>query len=205
MSRSASHRPPTPAAWPAGAVPIATGTAELRRERDDPDGVTLLVNGVPSSHLDLVDPTRLEFEYMQQMAAIAARMPAGPLSAVHLGAAGCASAAFDTRAAADALAVHAGVLLDGSVDLHVSGCPKGCAHPAKAAVTLCGTAAGIGLVLDGRAGDPPATHLPADGLKPAIERLGSFLQSSRGEKETAQSLLERTAPAALVSAFQGQQ
>ena len=73
-------------------MPIATGTAELRRERDDPDGVTLLVNGVPSSHLDLVDPTRLEFEYMQQMAAIAARLPAGPLSAVHLGAAGCALA-----------------------------------------------------------------------------------------------------------------
>jgi spermidine synthase len=73
-------------------VPIATGTAELHRERDDPDGVTLLVNGVPSSHLDLVDPTRLEFEYMQQMAAVAGGLPPGPLSAVHLGAAGCALA-----------------------------------------------------------------------------------------------------------------
>ena len=73
-------------------MPIATGTAELRRERDDPDGVTLLVNGVPSSHLDLVDPTRLEFEYMQQMAAVVERLPAGPLTAVHLGAAGCALA-----------------------------------------------------------------------------------------------------------------
>ncbi|OJV79703.1 MAG: spermidine synthase [Cellulomonas sp. 73-92] len=92
MSRSASHRPPTPVPWPAGPVPIATGTAEVQRERDDPDGVTLLVNGVPSSHLDLVDPTRLEFEYMQQMAAVAARLPAGPLAAVHLGAAGCALA-----------------------------------------------------------------------------------------------------------------
>ncbi len=71
-------------------MPIATGTAELRRERDDPDGVTLYVNGVPSSHLDLVDPTRLEFEYMQQMAAVVGRLPDGPLAAVHLGAAGCA-------------------------------------------------------------------------------------------------------------------
>jgi spermidine synthase len=92
MSRPASHRPPTPASWPVGPVPIATGTAELRRERDDPDGVTLLVNGVPSSHLDLADATRLEFEYMQQMAAVAERLPGGPLSAVHLGAAGCALA-----------------------------------------------------------------------------------------------------------------
>lgn len=76
--------------WPAGPVPIATGTAELVRERDDPHGVTLMVNGVPSSHLDLADPTRLEFEYMQQMAAIAERLAPGPVSAIHLGAAGCA-------------------------------------------------------------------------------------------------------------------
>ncbi len=73
-------------------MPITTGTAELRRERDDPDGVTLLVNGVPSSHLDLIDPTRLEFEYMQQMAAVADRLTPGPVAAVHLGAAGCALA-----------------------------------------------------------------------------------------------------------------
>ncbi len=73
-------------------MPIATGTAELCRERDDPDGVTLYVNGVPSSHLDLADPTHLEFEYMQQMAAVVDRLPAGPLSVVHLGAAGCALA-----------------------------------------------------------------------------------------------------------------
>ncbi len=73
-------------------MPIATGTAELTRERDDPDGVTLLVNGVPSSHLDLADPSRLEFEYMQQMAAVVDRLPAGPVVAVHLGGAGCALA-----------------------------------------------------------------------------------------------------------------
>ncbi len=100
-SGTASHRPPTrgPRAgagdrWPTGPVPIATGTAEVRRSPDDPDAVTLLVNGVPSSHLDLVDPTRLEFEYMQQMAAFLAHLPAGdgPLRAVHLGAAGCAVA-----------------------------------------------------------------------------------------------------------------
>ncbi len=90
MSPSASHRPPTRPGWPTGPVSIATGTAELVRERDDPDGVTLLVNGVPSSHLDLADPARLEFEYMQQMAAVVERLAPGPVTAVHLGAAGCA-------------------------------------------------------------------------------------------------------------------
>ena len=90
MSPPASHRPPTRPGWPTGPVPIATGTAELVRERDDPDGVTLLVNGVPSSHLDLADPARLEFEYMQQMAAVVEGLAPGPVTAVHLGAAGCA-------------------------------------------------------------------------------------------------------------------
>ncbi|WP_315095787.1 fused MFS/spermidine synthase [uncultured Cellulomonas sp.] len=73
---------------------IPTGTVELTRDPDDPDGVTVLVNGVPSSHLDLVDPTRLVFEYMQQMAAVIERVGdvGGPLDVVHLGAAGCALA-----------------------------------------------------------------------------------------------------------------
>ncbi|MCL3860137.1 fused MFS/spermidine synthase [Actinotalea sp. K2] len=69
-----------------------TGTVELVRERGAPGSVTLMVNGVPSSHLDLEDPTRLEFEYMQQMAAVVDRLPEGPLDVVHLGAAGCAMA-----------------------------------------------------------------------------------------------------------------
>lgn len=98
---TASHRPPTrggaPATgerWPDGPVPIATGTAEVQRSPDDPDAVTLLVNGVPSSHLDLADPERLDFEYMQQMAAVLDHLPRGdgPFRAVHLGAAGCAMA-----------------------------------------------------------------------------------------------------------------
>lgn len=74
---------------PEGRVTIATGTAELVLDRDDPDLVTLLVNGVPSSCLDLSDPLRLVFEYHQQMAAAVELMPAGPLAALHLGAGAC--------------------------------------------------------------------------------------------------------------------
>ncbi len=92
---TASHRPPTSgpgrATWPQGPVEIPTGTVELVRTPDDPDAVTVLVNGVPSSHLDLADPTRLDFEYMQQMAAVIDHLTpsGGPLRVVHLGAAGC--------------------------------------------------------------------------------------------------------------------
>lgn len=94
------RRPPRPqrtrstttrrAALPQGVVPISTGEAEVRSDRHDPGSVTVLVNGVPSSQLDLGDPTRLSFEYMQQMAAAIELLPSGPLDAVHLGAGACA-------------------------------------------------------------------------------------------------------------------
>lgn len=74
---------------PEAEVPITTGTAQTVVDKDRPSGVTLLVNGVPSSYVDLDDPGFLAFEYMQQMAAILDLQP-GPLDAVHLGAAGCA-------------------------------------------------------------------------------------------------------------------
>ncbi|WP_370449924.1 spermidine synthase [Cellulomonas sp. PhB143] len=63
----------------------------LERDPDRPSGVTVLVNGVPSSYVDLEDPGLLTFEYMQQMAAVIAATGRGsePLAVVHLGAAGC--------------------------------------------------------------------------------------------------------------------
>jgi spermidine synthase len=73
-------------------VPIATGVVELRRPPADPNGLMVLVNGAESSYLDLADPTRLEFEYMQQMSTVLDHVapPPAPLRAVHLGAAACA-------------------------------------------------------------------------------------------------------------------
>ena len=85
-SRGGSRSRPAPA-LPVGPVEIDTGTAEL--VPDGPGAVTLLVNGVPSSHLAFDDPARLDFEYLDRMAAVIATLPPGPLAAVHLGAAGC--------------------------------------------------------------------------------------------------------------------
>jgi spermidine synthase len=91
-------------------VPIATGTVELVTDPDDADAVTVLVNGVPSSYLDLTDPTRLVFEYMQQLAAVVDRvgLPGDPLTVVHLGAAGCAMARWvhATRPGSQQIAVE---------------------------------------------------------------------------------------------------
>ncbi|MFB9377977.1 spermidine synthase [Kineococcus gynurae] len=73
---------------------ISTGTVRLERDRDDPDGWHVHVNGVPSSYLDLADPRVLAFEYQQWTAEVlaATHPPATSptLRAVHLGGAGCA-------------------------------------------------------------------------------------------------------------------
>lgn len=69
---------------------IDTGTVELVVDRAAPRTVTVLVNGVPSSHLDLDDPAWLEFEYMQQMAVLVEHLTRGALDVVHLGAGACA-------------------------------------------------------------------------------------------------------------------
>lgn len=70
----------------------------------------------------------------------------------------CAGGRFDSRALATRLAARGTGPL-----VHVSGCAKGCAHPAAAALTLVGTAGGIDLIRGGRAGDPPAVRdLDAD-------------------------------------------
>lgn len=74
---------------PDGEVAVSTGTVRLEREPGG-DQVVVHLNGVPSSALDLADPTWLEFEYMQHMAAVVDLLPPGPLDALHLGAAACA-------------------------------------------------------------------------------------------------------------------
>ena len=89
--------------------------------------------------------------------------PADPLLRVIActGAPGCPQALAPTRALARALApsVPPGGLL------HVSGCAKGCAHPAAAPLTLTATGTGFALIRGGRASDPgpvyPAAALPA--------------------------------------------
>ncbi len=65
------------------------------------------------------------------------------------GAPGCLQAHAQTRELARALAPH---VPKGS-HLHVSGCSKGCAHPAPATVTLCATPDGFDLIKNGRACD----------------------------------------------------
>ncbi|MBX7268273.1 fused MFS/spermidine synthase [Micromonospora sp. Llam7] len=66
---------------------VDTGRAELVPDPDRPGSWTLLLDGAPQSHVDLTDPTHLEFEYVRRLAAaIDLAAPAGaPLRVLHLG------------------------------------------------------------------------------------------------------------------------
>jgi spermidine synthase len=79
-----------------GSWPVDTGRVELLPDDDGRRGWTVVVNGVPSSHVDLDDPTRLDFEYVRWFAAVVdAVAPEGdPLRVVHIGGAGCTVARY---------------------------------------------------------------------------------------------------------------
>jgi spermidine synthase len=66
---------------------VASGLAELVPDPDRSTAWTLLLDGAPQSHVDLAEPTHLEFEYVRRMAAaIDLIAPAGqPLRVLHLG------------------------------------------------------------------------------------------------------------------------
>lgn len=75
------------------------------------------------------------------------------------GAPGCKQASVETRALARRLAE----VLPRDKTLHVSGCAKGCAHPAPANLTLVGCCGALDLVRGGRAWDEPARRGLAPG------------------------------------------
>ena len=66
---------------------VASGVAELIPDADRPSAFTLLLDGAPQSHVDLTDPTHLEFEYIRRMAAAIDLIapPGQALRALHLG------------------------------------------------------------------------------------------------------------------------
>jgi precorrin-3B synthase len=93
--------------------------------------------------------------------------PADPLLRVVActGAPGCTQGLGRTRDLVRTLAPH----VPTDQTLHVSGCTKGCAHPAVAPLTVTATTAGYDLIRDGTAADTPEqTNLTPDTLIKAI-------------------------------------
>jgi hypothetical protein len=63
------------------------GLAELVSDPDRPSSWTLLVDGTAQSHVDLDDPTHLEFEYLRRLGHVVDVLapPGAPLRVAHLG------------------------------------------------------------------------------------------------------------------------
>lgn len=83
---------PTAACDPAGSSVVVRaevdhGDAELVSDPDRPTSWTLLVDGTAQSHVDLDDPTHLEFEYVRRLGHVvdALAPPGQSLRVVHLG------------------------------------------------------------------------------------------------------------------------
>ncbi|SIQ85634.1 precorrin-3B synthase [Bosea sp. TND4EK4] len=76
----------------------------------------------------------------------------------------CTRAQAPAAADADRLAGTLAALLREGLDLHVSGCAKGCAHPAAADLTLTGRDGRYEVVMEGRAGDAPLATLDLPAL-----------------------------------------
>ena len=91
----------------------------------------------------------------------------------------CASAHIAARAIAPRVAAAA-PRIDGSFTIHISGCAKGCAHPAPAALTVVGTPDGCALVANGSARDAPFAAVAANDLPAAIADAASRLEREGG-------------------------
>ncbi|MCV2490385.1 fused MFS/spermidine synthase [Geodermatophilus sp. YIM 151500] len=72
---------------PPGPAPGVRGTAELLADADRPGSWVLLVGDTPQSHVDLDDPTHLEFEYVRRLGHVLdlAGEEGAPLDVLHLG------------------------------------------------------------------------------------------------------------------------
>jgi precorrin-3B synthase len=113
----------------------------------------------------------------------------------------CASAEIPARALAPQISSAAAGLLDGSLTVHLSGCPKGCAHPGTAALTIVGKPNGCGLVADGCARDQPAATTAAAAVTSALERIAREVARVGRPGETSADTLRRLGGAHLAEIF----
>jgi len=167
------------------------GASEVRTAHDH----ALIVPG-----LDLAATTALEALAARHGLSSDADDPVNRI-AVCAGAGGCASAFFRTRDAAAALIAEAPALLDGRHIVHLSGCAKGCAHPAPAALTLVGTPIGYGLVVNGSASAEPIAYIEGRDLKSALRGLSRLVRDEKDAGESVSACLTRLGANAIRAAL----
>ncbi len=129
--------------------------------------------------------------------------PRGHIAACS-GSPACNSATIATHEIAAKAAAECGDLLDGSFKLHVTGCPKGCAHPQPAALALCGTADRVSLISQGKAADQPFAFASFADTNATLRRLADLVRSERRPSENSAACLARIGSDRLAAAATGQ-
>ncbi|MGA1833789.1 precorrin-3B synthase [Rhizobium wenxiniae] len=128
--------------------------------------------------------------------------PRGHIAACS-GSPACNSATIATHEIAAAAAAECADLLDGSFKLHVTGCPKGCAHPQPAALALCGTADRVYLIAQGKAADQPFAFSSFADTNATLRRLADLVGSERRPGENSAACLARIGSDRLAAAATG--
>ena len=113
----------------------------------------------------------------------------------------CAAAEIPARALAPLIVSAAANLLDGSLTLHLSGCPKGCAHPGACALTIVGNPSGCGLVVDGSARQQPGVTIAAANLPAAVAGVAREAARLGRPDETSADTLARFGAAQVATIF----
>jgi precorrin-3B synthase len=113
----------------------------------------------------------------------------------------CAAAEIPARALGPLTSSAAAPILDGSSTIHVSGCPKGCAHPGASALTIVGGQGGCGLVVDGSARDQPRATIAAAALPSGIASIAQEVARAKRPGERSADTLARLGAAPLAAIF----
>ncbi|NLR98364.1 precorrin-3B synthase [Rhizobium sp. P38BS-XIX] len=166
----------------------------LREIRTGPDHSLLLI-GLPHDRIEDVRAAASDCGFQTR-----ADDPANyaiPCS----GAGACASAHYATKQAAADLVDVGLELLDGSMEVHLSGCAKGCAHPSPAMLTIVGAATGYAIVVNGSASDEPVAYIHKEHLKSALATLGELVRNNKAAGESAQQCLKRLGRDAIATAL----
>ncbi|MHA6684408.1 precorrin-3B synthase [Mesorhizobium sp. A556] len=117
------------------------------------------------------------------------------------GAPACASGLIATREIADEIAGKLAELFDPSFTLHISGCAKGCAHPAPATLTLVGDEKGAGLVVDGTAKSLPVGYRPRYDAAHGIGRVATAMRAAHRPVESTVAGLARLGISGIAQAY----
>jgi precorrin-3B synthase len=172
------------------AVADAHGVDEIRTA----PGHALLLLGSLSGAMTELQAAAAKFGFWTDAATPASHI------ATCSGAGGCASATYRTKHLAAAAVGWVPALLDGSVVLHLSGCPKGCAHPGESAIAIVGLPTGFGIVLQGKASGQPAVLVDKNGIRTALQRIALLVGETKAAGESVQDCLTRLGSDAISAA-----